>query len=188
MPGKLILILSCMFSGKTETLITYARRYVLAKKNIVLIKYANDTRYDQDNICSHNRTQLKATYSCNLLAPLLENKDMEEADVILIDEGQFFKDAPFVCDFLANQGKVVIVAALNGTFKREEFPIVSDLLPLAEEVIHLKAVCSICGEDAHFTKRIVSGTSLELIGGAESYQPRCRSCFDKSKNENLNNP
>ena len=36
-----------------------------------------------------------------------------------IDEGQFFPDlAPF-CDEMANEGKTVVVAALNGTFRRE---------------------------------------------------------------------
>jgi len=179
MPGKLILILSCMFSGKTETLISYARRYTLAKKKIVLVKYSGDTRYDAENICSHNRTQIKATFSCSLLTPLLEEKVVEEADVVLIDEGQFFKDAPAVCDFLARQGKVVIVAALNGTYQRKPFPIVSELIPLAEEITHLKAVCSVCGEDAHYTKRTVAGDGVELIGGAESYEPRCRGCFDE---------
>ncbi len=178
MAGQLILIISCMFSGKTETLISYARRYTQAKKKIQLIKYSKDTRYTPDNICSHNRTQIGATFSCDKLGPLMENKDIISSDVILIDEGQFFKDAPEFCEKMANLGKIIIVAALNGTYKREPFPVVTELIPLAEEIINLKAICSICSKDAHFTKRTVQSDKFELIGGAESYAPRCRNCFD----------
>jgi len=177
MSGKLILVLSCMFSGKTETLISYARRYILAKKKIILIKYAKDVRYSVDDICSHNQNSIKATFSCDTLEPLLWNTEIKDADVVLIDEGQFFPDADKVCEQLANEGKIVIVACLNGNFKREEFPVVSRLIPKAEELVHLKAVCSLCGEDACFTYRKVDGSDLIMIGGAESYQPLCRSCY-----------
>jgi thymidine kinase len=175
--GKIILILSCMFAGKTETLITYARRYILAKKKIVLIKYSKDTRYTVDDICSHNQNSIKATFSGNFLTDFAETAEVKHADVILIDEVQFFPDADILCDFWADSGKVVVAAGLNGNFKREEFPVMSRLIPISEELITLRAVCSICGEDAHFTKRIVQDSNVEFIGGAESYQPRCRRCF-----------
>jgi thymidine kinase len=177
--GKLTLILSCMFAGKTELLISFARRYKIAKKRIVLVKYSNDTRYSKSAICSHNQNEFEATFSTNSLSSLNTKSEFREADVILIDEIQFFHDAPSVCDALANEGKVVIVSGLNGTYRREEFPVISKLIPLAEEFISLSAVCSYCGENAYFTKRIVSGEQTELIGGIESYQPRCRECFDK---------
>jgi thymidine kinase len=112
--GKIILILGCMFSEKTETLISHARRYIQAKKKIILIKYDKDTRYSVDDICSHNSNAIKATYACNELAPLLEHKDLTSADVILIDEGQFISDTDIVCDKLANSGMTVVISCLNG--------------------------------------------------------------------------
>ena len=42
-------------------------------------------------------------------------------DVIAIDEGQFFPDIVDFSEELANKGKVVIVAALDGTFQRKPF-------------------------------------------------------------------
>jgi thymidine kinase len=176
-PGKIVLILSCMFAGKTETLITHARRHILARRKIVLIKYSRDTRYTIDEICSHNHNTIKATFACSELKTVAESPEVRSADVVLIDEIQFFPDAPEVCEELANNGKIVVVAGLNGNYKREEFPVISKLIPLAEEFISLPAVCSVCGENAYFTKRIVAGDGIELIGGAESYQPRCRKCF-----------
>lgn len=174
----LTLVLSCMFAGKTETLIAYARRFILAKKKVVLVKYSKDTRYTvEDEICSHNLNRLRATFSCDNLKSIIETRDIQDADIVLIDEIQFFSDAPMYCDFLASQGKKIIAAGLNGNYKREEFPVISKLIPLAEEVIFLSAVCSRCGENAHFTKRIIEADGIEFIGGLESYEPRCRKCF-----------
>jgi thymidine kinase len=175
--GKITLILSCMFAGKTETLITHARRHILAKKKVVLIKYANDNRYTVDEICSHSLNNIKATFSCKRLSDVYNSQELRDAQVVLIDEVQFFHDAPEVCDKLANEGKIIVAAGLNGNYLREEFPVISRLIPLSEDFISLNAICSLCGELAHFTKRIVSGSEVELIGGVESYQPRCRSCF-----------
>lgn len=173
--GKIILILSCMFAGKTETLITYARKYILSKKNVILVKYKRDTRYE--GICSHNNTKINASFECNMLSEIVDKEEVKNSNVILIDEIQFFKDAPEICDQLANDGKIVILAGLNGNFKREEFPVISKLIPICEEFITLSAVCSSCGEDANFTKRLVNNDAIEFIGGAESYEPRCRNCF-----------
>ena len=40
-----------------------------------------------------------------------------EYDVIGIDEGQFFPDLVAWCEQMANRGKIVLVAALDGTFQ-----------------------------------------------------------------------
>ena len=42
-------------------------------------------------------------------------------DVIAIDEGQFFPDVVDWSDQAANDGKVVIISALDGTFLRSGF-------------------------------------------------------------------
>ena len=167
-----------MFAGKTETLISYARRYTQAKKKIVLVKYSKDTRYDNRNICSHNRTKLEITFSASTVREILDTQEVKEADVVMFDEIQFFADASEEIPLLA-QEKIVICAGLNSDYRRRPFPNIAPLLAQAEQLTFLAAVCSICGEDAHFTRRIVASDSLELIGGAEAYQPRCRSCFDQ---------
>ena len=178
MPGKIIVIMSCMFSGKTETLISYSRKYLVAKKKIVVVKYLADTRYSDTEVRSHNQNAIKANFSCNSLGIIVGNPNVREADVVLIDEGQFFPDLTIVAEQLAQNGKIVVVSCLSGNYKREPFPEVSALLSKAEEIIHLTAVCSRCGEPASFTKKIIPGSELILIGGSESYQARCRSCFE----------
>jgi thymidine kinase len=71
----------------------------------------------------------------------------------------------------------VVVAALDGTFERKAFGRIINLIPLAERVTKLCAVCVYCTKEAGFTKRIVESKEIQLIGGAEMYKPVCRSCF-----------
>lgn len=177
MSGKIILITGPMFSSKTTTLLAYARRYNLAKKNVVLVKYKKDTRYSEDEITSHDKNSLKSTFSVDNLEGIKDSQKILDSNVVLIDEGQFFPDIVSVSEYFANLGKTVVISCLNGNFKREPFLCISNLLSKAEEVIHLKAVCG-CGEDAHFTKRKdTSNTEIEVIGTDDLYEPVCRSCY-----------
>ena len=97
--------------------------------------------------------------------------------VLAIDEGQFFPDLADMCDRWASQGKSVIVAALDGTFQREPFPVIMALIPRAEEVIKLTAICVGCGADAAFSRRLSDETDVEVIGGADKYVAMCRACY-----------
>jgi len=116
---------------------------------------------------------------------------IENYDVIGIDEGQFFPDLVQFCEHAANVlGKIVIVSGLDATCVRTPFGQLCELIAMAEKVDKLAAVCKLCGNDAHFTKRVVENTeeiadnsdfNESLIGGAESYISTCRACYDVSK-------
>lgn len=77
---------------------------------------------------------------------------------------------------LADLGKIVVVAALDATFQRKPFRVV-ELIPVAEKVTKLTAVCRSCSRDAAFTIRLCESLDVELIGGHELYQPACRKCY-----------
>lgn len=82
----------------------------------------------------------------------------------------------------------MIIGALDGTFQRKPFGTIIELIPLAEHVTKLNAVCFKCSRDAAFSKRIVEGDEVEVIGGADKYVAACRQCFlsdteDKKKEE-----
>ena len=68
----------------------------------------------------------------------------QKFEVVAIDEGQFFPDIVEFCEAMANKGIIVIVAALDGTFQRKPFGKILELLPLAEKVTKLTAVCVYC--------------------------------------------
>jgi thymidine kinase len=55
---------------------------------------------------------------------------------------------------MANSGKIVIIAGLDGTYQRKPFGRIIDLLPICEKITKLSAICIDCGDDAYFTKRI----------------------------------
>lgn len=92
---------------------------------------------------------------------------------------QFTDVVPF-CEKMANNGKIVIVAALDGTFQRRAFNTVLDLVPLAESVTKLNAVCMMCCKDAPFSRRIDEHeTAVQVIGGADKYLAVCRECYHR---------
>lgn len=97
--------------------------------------------------------------------------------MIGIDEGQFFPDLIDFCESFANSGKIVVVAALDGTYQRKAFGEIMNLVPLAENVIKLNAICMRCFKNASFTKRISDEKAVEIIGGTDKYMSVCRQCY-----------
>ena len=117
--------------------------------------------------------------SCTNLYDIFD--EVWDYEVIGIDEGQFFDDIIEFSEEMANNGKIVVIAALDGTFDWKKFGKVIDLIPLAEWVEKLDAVCMDCKETAYFTKRTIDSKETEVIGGAEMYKPVCWKCFNKGK-------
>lgn len=163
-----------MFSGKTTELMRRMKRYQIANYNCLVIKYANDTRYDKEALATHDKQTLPATSAVTLLPMVGE---ASEYDVIGVDEGQFFPDVVTFCEQMADRGKTVIVAALDGTYQRKGFGNILELVPLAESVVKLTAVCMQCYGEASFTKRKGAETAVEVIGGADKYLATCRACY-----------
>jgi len=174
--GKIQLIFGPMFSGKSTELIRRLKRYQVAQYRVLIVKYEKDNRYDEDGIATHCGQTLPATAATNLKE--LTHK-ASKYDVIGIDEGQFFKDVVEWSEEMANKGKIVLVAALDGTFQRKPFCDILSLVPLAEEVTKLHAVCMSCFKEAAFSKRICAdnGNQIELIGGTDKYMAVCRRCY-----------
>lgn len=152
------------------------KRYQFAKHSCLIVKYQRDNRYDEENIATHDQQTMSAV-SCLTLSSLIKSGEVDEVSIIGIDEGQFFPDTVSFAEEMANRGKTVIVAALDGTFQRQGFGDILRLIPLAESVIKLTAVCMVCFAEAAFTKRIGQEKELEVIGGPEKYMAVCRVCY-----------
>lgn len=164
--GKINLIIGCMFSSKTSTLISRYKKYSIGGKKCIMIKNGMDTRYDENCISTHDLIKMNAI-KCIDLSEL--DNIIKDYDVILIDEIQFFKDADQICDKWANDGHIIEASGLNGTSDRKPFDIISKLIPLAENITFLTAVCQNNGNDASFTKRLVDNKNIVLIGGTDIY-------------------
>uniref|UniRef100_A0A8D2EK82 Thymidine kinase n=1 Tax=Theropithecus gelada TaxID=9565 RepID=A0A8D2EK82_THEGE len=143
---------------------------------------------------AHRGTQSPGLWS--LVGELLQAKGPELSDVAASSlgiqgaaagvEAHTFSTCPFqfpdiveFCEAMANAGKTVIVAALDGTFQRKPFGTILNLVPLAESVVKLTAVCMECFREAAYTKRLGTEKEVEVIGGADKYHSVCRLCYFK---------
>ena len=173
--GWIEVICGSMFSGKTEELIRRLKRAKIANLNIEIYKPALDTRYDERNIVSHDETAIQSTPIDNSQTILLMST---EADVIGIDEAQFFDDQlPYVCDQLALAGKRIIVAGLDMDYQAKPFGQMPFLLAKADYITKLHAICVKCGNIANYSYRKHKDPSQILLGEKDLYEPRCRFCF-----------
>ncbi|KTF85620.1 hypothetical protein cypCar_00029658 [Cyprinus carpio] len=60
-----------------------------------------------------------------------------------------------------------------------QFPFgnILNLVPLAESVVKLNAVCMQCFKEAAYTKRLGAEQEVEVIGGTDKYHAVCRACY-----------
>ncbi|EKP93768.1 thymidine kinase [Thermaerobacter subterraneus] len=182
MAGYLEVITGGMFSGKTEELLRRVQRARIARRRVLLCKPDLDHRYRRDAVASHDGRDLEA-----VVVPAGRPEEIpvlaarSAAEVVGIDEAQFFAPpiVQAVLDMVA-AGLRVIVSGLDMDFARRPFGPMPELMALADEVLKLKAICVVCGEPATFTQRLIGGRPAApddpviLIGGHESYEPRCR--------------
>lgn len=174
--GNIQTIFGPMFSGKTSELMRRIRRHRLAQKSCLVINFVGENRYSVDTqITSHDLVSIPALKVARLSQ--IPEEQLRDKQVIAIDEGQFFEDIFEKSEEWANQGKIVIVAALDCTFQMKPFHRITELLAISESVDKLSSVCLDCGKDAAFTKRTTDHQAIELMGGIEMYKPVCRACF-----------
>lgn len=180
--GKLEVISGSMFSGKSEELIRRIRRAELANCKITAFKHRVDDRMSIDNIHTHSGDKFKAI-------ALDKPEDMklfisEDTQVVAIDEVQFFTMdiIPAILEMVEN-GKKVLVAGLDLDFRGVPFGPIPPLMAIADSISKLYAICMSCGNDAHYSQRLINGRAAKfddpivLIGAENVYQARCRDCF-----------
>jgi thymidine kinase len=175
--GWIEVVCGSMFSGKTEELIRRLKRAIIANKKVEIFKPAIDVRYDENEVVSHDQNSIRSTpvsHSENIL--LLAN----DVEVVGIDEAQFFdKELVSVCEKLAKRGTRVIIAGLDMDFLGKPFGPMPYLLSIADYITKVHAICVPCGDIAVHSFRKISDEQTVLLGEKESYEPRCRKCFEK---------
>lgn len=176
-PGEIHVIVGPMFAGKTTALLRRVQVEAGTGRNVALIKSDKDNRYGLDSVVTHDGTKMPcwALPELSSFQDKLGTEAYDKVDVIGIDEAQFFDDLhEFCCKAADRDGKIVVVAGLDGDYKRNKFGSVLDIIPLADSVTKLTARCELCGRRAFFTLRKTRETKTELIGGADVYMPVCR--------------
>jgi thymidine kinase len=177
--GWIEVVCGCMFSGKTEELIRRLRRAQIAKQKVAVFKPKVDNRYSSVNIVTHSDQ--------SLLAKVIDDAgeifdSIGDAQVIGIDEGQFFKqNLVDVCEKLASQGKRVIVAGLDQDYRGKPFDPMPQLLAVAEYITKTLAICVVCGNPADRTQRKSASQDRVVVGAKDIYEARCRKCHQPPK-------
>jgi thymidine kinase len=177
--GWIEVICGSMFSGKTEELIRRLKRVKFANLKAEIFKPAIDIRYDETHIVSHDTNAIISTPIDNSQKILLMAQD---ADVIGIDEAQFFdENLPAVCDELAYRGVRVIVAGLDMDYTGKPFGQMPFIMAKADYVTKLHAICVHCGNIANFSYRKIPNEDQVMLGEKDVYEPVCRKCYYDKK-------
>jgi thymidine kinase len=180
--GWIEVICGSMFSGKTEELIRRLRRAQIARQKVAIFKPQLDQRFSIDHIVSHTEQKIPSISVKNASEIAEKSK---EAQVVGIDEGQFFgAELVDVCEMLASEGKRVIVAGLDQDYRGKPFEPIPQILAIAESITKTLAICVKCGNPANRTQRITKDKDRFLLGATDIYEARCRKCFEPPEEAN----
>ena len=100
--------------------------------------------------------------------------DICMADIISINEAQFFPDLVSFVQEALKQKKQIYVYGLDGDFRQKPFGDILSLIPFADSYTKLYAICT-CGKKASFSKRLSANASQ--YAPDDAYRPSCRTCL-----------
>lgn len=160
---------------KTTEMIRLVNRERIAGKNVVIARPNTDNR----DFLTHSgiRSDIKEVF----IDELGDLPNIDSYDVIGVDEGQFIPNLARDANHLADMGKTVVIAALNGTSEREPFESIQELIPHAEIIDKKNAVCMECGSHHATFSHYKAGNKKDKVktGGAFDYEALCRVCYNK---------
>lgn len=188
--GSLTAIWGPMMAGKSTRLIAEGRRLARSGFTCVFINHSSDAdrTHCAEFIVTHDRGR-QACVSASALADI-DPGLITQHDVILVNEGQFFRDlAPVALEWVRRGGKTVIVAGLATNYLGVPFPSMATIIACASHHIPLRAVCVRCVRSTSLTAtctgRIAGAhggrAALDAlginVGGADTYVPLCSAHF-----------
>jgi thymidine kinase len=176
--GSIKLILGCMYSGKTSELLKDKDRWESIGIKTLIINFAGDNRYGDDSFVYSHSDKKAECIKVNKLEEV-EQHFIDNNKIILINEGQFFCDLKhYVLEWCEKYKKHIVIAGLDGDFRREKFGEMLDLVMYANDVVKMKALCAMCkdGTDGLFSWRLSNETDQTVIG-ATNYIPVCRNHY-----------
>ena len=174
--GKLEVISGPMFAGKSSELLKRLLFLEHSGKNVLALKPCIDDRYDAKSIVTHNHLRHDALAVIDLEL-VKDNYTIMPYNfhTIFIDEVQFFdaKETVWFVEEILRNGVNVVAAGLDQDSRGVPFETTARLLALSDEILKIRAFCSICGKDASKTQRLSRNKSRVAVGGSEDYEPRC---------------
>ncbi len=172
--GMIATMSGCMFSGKTTHLFRRLEEY--GDQSAVIFKHAVDTRYCNDAVVSHAGKSMPAVVVRSSVE--LCERLPKGIRTVGIDEGHFFDDELVqTVHALAQRGVNVLITMLDRDSWGRVFPIAKKLNAIADDMVMLHATCARCQRPASRTQRLTPIVNGQMVGGTESYEPRCLECW-----------
>ena len=186
---SLEIITGPMFAGKSSALLSRIRRSKAIGKSVMVITSSLDKRYSVEAaLVSHDKESVAAFATSELMSCLQED-DLQlgkllEADLVIIEEAQFFPDLRKFVELVLALKKNIVVCGLDGDVAAKPFGQVLECIPLADSVVKMTALCEMCGDGtpAIFTGLRSSATlttGVIHVGASETYIPLCRKHYGR---------
>ncbi len=187
--AKLHFFYSTMNAGKSTSLLQSNHNYKENGLNTMIFLPNETSKLSKGQIVSRIGLKAKAIIAnkdFNFLNFIKDNKS-ENLSCILIDEAQFLtkeqvRQLGQVADRL---NYPVMCYGIRTDFRGELFEGSSELLALADNLIELKTICSLCSRKATMVVRkddsgnvVIEGSKV-VVGGNDIYMPVCRKHYRK---------
>jgi thymidine kinase len=192
------LFIGPMFSGKTSKLVEIYKQCLFCSIPVAVINHSIDTRYHDNLLSTHDKVMIPCIQTNKLsdiwiyeenrethsepMKRLTDSVKLINAEVILINEGQFFEDLLPTVKHMLLHNKKIYVGGLDGDFECKKFGQILDIIPLCDKVTKMTSLCSQCknGTPGIFSKRITSEKEQTVVG-SDNYIPVCRHCYHFDK-------
>ena len=187
--AKLHFFYSTMNAGKSTSLLQSNHNYKENGLDTIIFLPNETSKLSKGQIVSRIGLKAKAVIAnkeFNFLNYIKENKT-KNLSCILIDEAQFLSK-----EQVRQLGQVadklnypVMCYGIRTDFRGELFEGSAELLALADNLIELKTICSLCSRKATMVVRkdengkIVTEGSKIVVGGNDIYMPVCRKHYQK---------
>jgi thymidine kinase len=187
--AKLHFFYSTMNAGKSTSLLQSNHNYKENGLDTMIFLPNETSKLSKGQIVSRIGLKAKAIIAnkdFNFINFIKDNKS-ENLSCILIDEAQFLtkeqvRQLGQVADRL---NYPVMCYGIRTDFRGELFEGSSELLALADNLIELKTICSLCNRKATMVVRkddsgkVVTEGSKVVVGGNDIYMPVCRKHYRK---------
>jgi thymidine kinase len=163
-----------MFGAKTSKLLSVLEKFKYQHKKVAVFKPAMDDRYSSGEIVTHGGLRLPAV-CVKSGADVLEHlaNSTENPQVVAVDEAFMIPGIAEALIWLYQSGFTVVVSSLEMSATAKPFLEIERMLVWATHVEKCTAVCTACGQDAHYTHKKQTNDEEIEIGGSELYEPRC---------------
>lgn len=170
------LIIGPMRSGKSLLLLREAEKLHLSNKKYILLRPVLDTR---EFISRSFKPTINLNIGIYRNKSLFSKRRVLEHDYILLDEFHLFDKS--ILKLLLNYNKNVIISGLSTGFNNENerkielLENIHAVLPYADEIIKLNAICEDCGSmDGNFS--LSNSGKIEI---SDNYKVLCLKCLRK---------